>query len=143
MTLQTVIVEQVIKASPARVWERISTPDGVSRWWRPGNIAPIEGHEFTMDMEKWGMVPCRVIAVEYERRLAYTFGDFELHWEIVRRGQDTILRLEHRGFNLENPHHRFAFENMGAGWRSVVLPRLAEGLLEVAGPAVNEIERAV
>ncbi|WP_205687808.1 SRPBCC family protein [Ciceribacter ferrooxidans] len=52
MKRQTVTVEQVIKASPARVWERISTPDGIARWWRPGNIAPVEGHEFTMDMEK-------------------------------------------------------------------------------------------
>lgn len=132
MTRQTVTVEQVIKASPARVWERISTPDGIARWWRPGNMAPIVGHEFTMDMEKWGIIPCRVIAVEEERRLAYTFGDFELHWEIVPQGDATILRLEHRGFDLENPRHRFAFEHMGPGWRDVVLPRLAEGLLEAA-----------
>lgn len=78
------------------------------------------------------MIPCRVIAVEEGRKLAYAFGDFELHWEIVPRGKETILRLEHRGFNLENPQHRFAFENMGPGWRDVVLPRLAEGLLEAA-----------
>ncbi len=132
MKLRTVTVEQIIKATPAQVWERISTPDGIARWWRPGNIAPVVGHEFTMDMEKWGIIPCRVIAVEKERRLAYTFGDFELHWEIVPREDATILRLEHRGFDLENPRHRFAFENMGPGWRDVVLPRLAEGLLEAA-----------
>lgn len=88
------------------------------------------------------MVPCRVIAVEYERRLAYTFGDFELHWEIIPQGEETILRLEHRGFDFQNPQHRFAFENMGSGWRNVVLPRLAEGLLEVAGPVVDKIERS-
>jgi uncharacterized protein YndB with AHSA1/START domain len=132
MTLQTVSVEQIIKASPARVWERISTPDGIARWWRPGNIAPVMGHEFTMDMEKWGIVPCRVIAVEEGRKLAYSFGDFELHWEIIPGGAETILKLEHRGFDLDNPKHRFAFENMGPGWRDVVLPRLAEGLLEAA-----------
>ncbi len=132
MTLQTVTVEQIIKASPAQVWERISTPEGISRWWRPGNIAPVVGHEFTMDMAQWGMIPCRVIAVEEGRKLAYTFGDFELHWEIISRGQETVLRLEHRGFDLANPRHRFAFENMGPGWRDVVLPRLAGELREAA-----------
>ncbi len=64
MTTETVKVEQVIKASPARIWARISTPEGIARWRRPGNIAPVIGHQFKMDMGKWGMVPCRVLAVE-------------------------------------------------------------------------------
>lgn len=132
MTTETVTVEQLVEAPATRVWERISTPEGIARWWRPGNIAPIVGHEFTMDMDNWGMIPCRVVAVEEQRKLVYTFGDFELHWEIIPRGDSTLLRLEHRGFDLSNPQHRFAFSNMGTGWRDVVLPRLAEGLLQAA-----------
>ena len=57
-----------------------------------------------------------------------TFADFELHWTIQPEGDGCILRLEHRGFDLENPQHRFAYENMPNGWRSLVLPRLAQGL---------------
>lgn len=30
-----------------------------------------------MDMEKWGMIRCRVFAVDKGRKLPYTFGDFE------------------------------------------------------------------
>lgn len=56
MTLESITLDQPIKVSPEKVWERISTPDGIARWWRPGNIAPVVGHEFTMDMGKWGMV---------------------------------------------------------------------------------------
>lgn len=52
MTLETVIVEQKIKATPEKVWERISTPEGIARWWAPGNIAPVLGHTFTLDMGK-------------------------------------------------------------------------------------------
>lgn len=132
MTLQTVTVDQPIAASVERIWASISTPEGIARWWRPGNIAPVLGHEFTMQMGKWGDVPCRVIEVEPLKRLAYTFGEFELHWTILVAANGPVLRLEHRGFDLDNPQHRFAYENMGPGWRDVVLPRLAEGLLETA-----------
>src|SRR5690606_11877330 len=103
MTLENVTIDQPINASPALVWQRISTPDGIARWWRPGNIAPVLGHEFTMDMDKWGQIPCRVIEVEPQRKLGYTFGDFELHWSITPTDNGCILRLEHRGFDLSNP----------------------------------------
>lgn len=39
MTPQSIVIEQPIKASPARVWQRISTPAGIASWWRPGDIA--------------------------------------------------------------------------------------------------------
>lgn len=68
------------------------------------------------------------------QKLSYSFGDFELHWIIVSARDHCILRLEHRGFDLSNPQHRFAFDNMGPGWRNVVLPRLAKGLAERQGP---------
>jgi hypothetical protein len=50
----------------------------------------------------------------------------------VPKDDGCVLRLEHRGFDLNNPKHRFAFDNMGSGWRTLVLPRLADGLQEVA-----------
>lgn len=132
MKLETITIEQRINAPPDRVWERISTPDGIARWWAKGDIAPVVGHEFTMDMGKWGKVPCRVIEATPPQKLAYTFADWELHWTIVPEKGGCVLMLEHRGFDLQNPQHRLAFDNMGVGWRTLVLPRLAEGLLDHA-----------
>ncbi|WFP94178.1 MULTISPECIES: hypothetical protein [Ensifer] len=57
-------------------------------------------------------VPCGVIEVDPGKTLVYTFADFELHWTIQPDGDCCIRRLEHRGFDLENPQHRFADENM-------------------------------
>lgn len=136
MTLETVLVERVMNAPPDRVWQRISTPEGLARWWRPGDIAPVVGHVFTMDMGAWGQVPCRILEVIPERRLVYSFGDFELAWTIIPEGEPegstSRLRLEHRGFDLANPRHRFAFDNMGVGWRETVLPRLSDQLSHAA-----------
>ena len=127
-TLQTLTIDQPIKASLEQLWERISTPEGIERWWVPGDIAPVVDHSFTLDMGQWGQQPCRVIEVVPLRKLAYTFADFELHWRMAPMTYGCLLRLEHHGFDLDNPQHRFGFENMGNGWRLVILPKLAEGL---------------
>lgn len=132
MTLESVTIDQPINASPTRVWERIATPDGIARWWAPGDIAAIPGHEFIMDMGKWGKVPCRVLEAVPHEKLVYTFDDFELHWTIIPEENGCVLRLEHRGFDLTNPKHRFAFDTMGRGWRTLVLPRLASDLQAAA-----------
>jgi uncharacterized protein YndB with AHSA1/START domain len=132
MTTQTLTLEQRIKATPAKVWDRITTPEGIARWWRPGNIAPILGHEFTMDMGQWGEQPCRIIEMIPERKLAYTFSTWELHWTITPVDDGCLLTLEHRGFDMDDPQQRMAFEKMGAGWRSMILPRLAEVSEEAA-----------
>jgi len=73
-----------------------------------------------------------VIGVVPFEKLACIFDDWELHWTILPKDDGSVLRLEHRGFDLSNPKHRFAFDNMGSGWRTLVLPRLADGLQEVA-----------
>lgn len=132
MTTESVTIDQPINASTADVWERISTPEGIARWWVPGNIAPILNHEFILEMPKWGNVPCRVIAVEPGKKLAYTFDDFELHWTILPTDDGCILRLEHRGFDRSNPKHRVSFENMPSGWRTFILPRLAADFQKAA-----------
>lgn len=132
MNLQTVTVDQRIATTADRVWERISTPEGIAKWWAAGDIAPVVGHEFTMDMFKWGHVPCRVIEVVPLQKLAYTFGDWELHWTIAQDEGGCLLRLEHKGLDLDKEQDRLAFENMGKGWKGTVLPRLAEGLLQAA-----------
>lgn len=127
---QTLQVDQFLPHPPARVWRAITEPEMLARWWASGDIAPVVGHEFTLDMGPWGKVPCTVLEVEPEERLVYRFTeDWTLTWRLVPEGDGTRLFLDHAGFDLENPQHRFAFENMGPGWRSEVLPRLAQ-LLE-------------
>ena len=125
MTTQSITVDQFIAAAPQQVWEAISTPEGLARWWVPGNIEPVVGHEFLLEMPGWGNVACRVLEVETDRLLVYTFTDWTLRWTLTPEGKGTRLILEHSGFDLDNPQHRFAFDTMGPGWTDEVLPRLA------------------
>ena len=120
-----ITVDQFIGRPPERVWEAITTPEGLAAWWVPGNIAPVVGHRFLLEMPGWGNVSCEVVEVDEPHRLAYTFGDWTLTWILVAEGAGTRVLLEHTGFDLDRPADRFAFENMGPGWRDDVLPRLA------------------
>jgi uncharacterized protein YndB with AHSA1/START domain len=124
MNLQTLTFDQYVAAPPAAVWQSIATPEGIASWWVPGDIAAVVGHRFLLEMPGWGNVPCEVLEVEVDRLLVHTFADWTLHWRLEPEGRGTRLFLEHRGFDLDNPQHRFAFDQMGPGWRDEVLPRL-------------------
>jgi len=120
----SITVDQFIGRPPDRVWAALTTPDQLARWWAPGDIEPTVGHRFTMEMPGWGNVPCEVLEAVEPERLVHTFADWTLTWTLVAEGAGTRLLLEHSGFDLSRPDHRFAYEQMGPGWRDEVLPRL-------------------
>ncbi|HPU38424.1 MAG TPA: SRPBCC domain-containing protein [Microthrixaceae bacterium] len=124
-TNDAIRVDQFIPSDPARVWRALTTPDELAKWWVPGNIAPVVGHEFLLEMPGWGNVACTVLEVDEPERLAFTFADWTLTWRLVPEGNGTRLFLDHTGFDLDNPQHRFAIDQMGPGWRDHILPALA------------------
>lgn len=121
----TITVDQFIAAPPARVWHGITDPEMHARWWAPGDIAPVVGHRFHLEMPGYGSIPCEVVTAEPEELFVYTFnGDWTLTWRLVAEGNGTRLLLEHSGFDLDDKRGRDAFERMGPGWRDDVIPRL-------------------
>jgi uncharacterized protein YndB with AHSA1/START domain len=125
-------VDHYYAAPPARVWRALTDPDLHARWWAPGDVRPIVGHHFELDMGKWGKQPCEVLEVESERLLKYRFAtgvlDTIITWRLVAEGAGTRLELTHEGFNLDTPMGRQALEGMGRGWPGVLthLARLVE-----------------
>jgi uncharacterized protein YndB with AHSA1/START domain len=125
MTTESIIVDQFIPRPPSTVWEAITTPELLAEWWVPGNIEPRVGHRFLLEMPGWGNVECEILESVPNERLVYTFAGWSLTWQLVTAGTGTRVVLEQSGFDLDNPQHRFAFDNMGPGWRDVVLPKLS------------------
>ena len=120
-------VDQFIPQPPSRVWRALTTPEELARWWVPGTIAPVVGHTFLLEMPGWGNVECAVVEVVEPERLVYRFGDdWTLTWRLVPEGGGTRLFLDHTGFDLDDPQHRFAIDQMGPGWRDHILPALAD-----------------
>lgn len=129
--------EQFLPHSPATVWKALTDPELHARWWAAGDVRPVVGHRFTLDMGNWGEQPCEVVAVEPERLLSYSFAEGSLDttvtWRLEPEGHGTRLFLAHEGFDLDSPLGKAAYDGMGDGWPHV-LDRLTEVL---AGPAAS------
>ena len=117
-------VTQYIDHPPAKVWEVLTDPTMHAKWWAAGDVRPVVGHRFTLDMGQWGQQPCEVLAVEPERLFSYSFAPGTLNttltWRLEPEGDGTRLTLEHRGFDLDSPLGKTAYHGMGAGWPKVV-----------------------
>ena len=126
---RTVIqMDHVYAHSPAAVWRALTDPVLHAQWWAPGDVRPVVGHKFELDMGKWGKQPCEVLVVEPERLLKYLFAtgvlDTVITWRLAPEGSGTRLTLIHEGFNLDTPMGRQAYDGMKPGWPNV-LTRLA------------------
>jgi uncharacterized protein YndB with AHSA1/START domain len=120
--------DRLLPQPPAAVWAALTDPELLARWWAAGDIKPVVGHRFTLDMGPWGAQPCEITEVEPERLLVYRFAegtlDTVLTWNLTPEGSGTRLRLAHSGFDLDSPMGRQAYHGMGSGWPGV-LDRLA------------------
>ncbi|MFJ3098611.1 SRPBCC family protein [Streptomyces hydrogenans] len=131
----TITCEKFLPHPPAAVWRALTDPGLHARWWAAGDVKPVVGHRFTLDMGNFGSQPCEVTAVEDQRLLAYRFAegtlDTTLTWSLRPEGEGTLLVLTHAGFDLDSPMGRQAYEGMGKGWPHV-LNRLPGALDEAA-----------
>ncbi len=126
---------QFIPHPPANVWAALTDPVLHAKWWAAGDVRPIVGHRFTLDMGPWGQQPCEVLAVEPEKLLSFSFAPGTLNtiitWRLQPEGEGTRLSLEHKGFDLDSPLGKAAFQGMGGGWPQV-LARIEPTLTEFA-----------
>ncbi len=117
-------VEHSFKQPPATVWKALTVPELHARWWAAGDVKPVVGHRFELDMGAFGKQRCEVLAVEPERLFSYRFGigslDTTITWRLAAEGTGTRLTLEQEGFNLDTPMGKQAFEGMKPGWRTVL-----------------------
>lgn len=99
--------DQFIAHPPAAVWKVLTDPELHAKWWAAGDVRPVVGHSFTLDMGAWGHQGCEVLAVEPEKLLRYSFApgtlDSTITWELRPEGTGTRLFLEHAGFDLDSP----------------------------------------
>jgi uncharacterized protein YndB with AHSA1/START domain len=126
-------ITQSIAYSPSSVWTALTDPAVHSVWFAPGDIRPVVGHRFTLDMGPFGDTPCEVLAVEPGRLLSYSFGSgpflTTITWRLEPSDVGTLLSLEHAGFDLDSEMGNKAFQGMGAGWPGILTriePALAD-----------------
>ena len=105
---QTVVFEAPIQ----KVWETVSTSEGIAAWFMPNDFKAELGHEFHLQ-SPFGPSPCKVVELNPPTSLSFT-------WDV--EGWIITFTLKELGTN------RTEFTLIHAGWKSAeeILPKANE-----------------
>lgn len=121
-------VDEFLAHPPDAVWSALVDSDALAEWFMPNDFAPEVGHRFTLDTGNWGKTACVVLEIDPPRLLRYSWRngplDTEVTWILEPEGHGTRLLVEHRGFDLDHPIGRSAYDGMSDGWPSQVITSL-------------------
>jgi uncharacterized protein YndB with AHSA1/START domain len=114
----SVIVERQIAYPPEKIWRALTQPHLIAEWLMQNDFAPVADHRFSFRAD-WGSVDCRVLAIEPNRTLSYTWAamghESVVTWTLSPAGTGTQLRMEHAGFR---PDQKAAIGGAKLGWRN-------------------------
>ena len=111
-----IILERELPHPPEKVWRALTEPQLIEDWLMKNDFNPVVGHRFDLRAD-WGGIDCKVLAVEPNKTLSYTWVSAGLEsvvtWTLAATRTGTRLRLEQTGFR---PDQRQAYLGAMAGW---------------------------
>ena len=115
--LRSVVIEREIAFPPEKIWRALTQPHLIQEWLMKNDFKPVPDHRFKLTAE-WGSVDCRVLEIEPNRTLAYTWDAYGLEstvtWTLTPIGSGTHLRMEQAGFR---PDQEQAYQGARFGWQ--------------------------
>lgn len=94
-------IDATFRESPEQVWEALTDSEALSMWLMPTDFKPLIGYRFRLERSGQTAIEGKVIEVEPQRLLAYTWRDEEdgppskVIWTLEPKVGGTHLRLEH------------------------------------------------
>ncbi len=124
---RSVVIEREFAHPPEKIWRALTQPHLIEEWLMKNDFKPAVGHHFNLRAD-WGSVACKVLEIEPNRTLAYTWEAYGLEsvvtWTLTPSGTGTKLRMEQSGFR---PDQEQAYHGRAqAGW-----PRFLASLEQV------------
>ena len=114
---RSVIVEREISCPPEKIWRALTQPHLIEEWLMKNDFKPVVDHRFNLRAD-WGAVDCRVLAVEPNKTLTYSWAAYGLEsvvtWTLTATGTGTRLRMEQSGFR---PDQQQAYQGAKGGWQ--------------------------
>lgn len=125
---RSVVVEREIAFPPEKLWRALTQPHLIEEWLMKNDFVPVPDHRFSLRAE-WGAVDCKVLAIEPNRKLSYTWAamglDSVVTWTLTPTGTGTHLRMEQSGFRADQQQ---AYQGAQYGW-----PKFMAALEQVLG----------
>lgn len=130
---QTVIIQSPIQ----KVWETVTTSEGIASWFMPNDFELQLGHEFHVQ-SPFGPSPCKVIEIDAPNRLTFSWDTDGWFVTFILKdlGDKTEFTLIHGGWKEADAIVPKAGEKasnirekMNQGWAGIVnkLRKLIEG----------------
>jgi uncharacterized protein YndB with AHSA1/START domain len=114
---RAVVVEREIAFPPEKIWRALTQPHLIEEWLMKNDFQPVVGHGFNLRGD-WGAVDCKVMAVEPNKTLSYTWAAMGLEsvviWTLNPSSTGTHLRMEQSGFR---PDQQQAYQGAKYGWQ--------------------------
>lgn len=137
-TLPDIKKTVIFNAPIQKVWEAVSTSEGIATWFMPNDFEPKIGHEFTLQ-SPFGPSPCKVQEFDPPNRLSFAWDRFGwcVSFELKEQGGKTEFTLIHSGWGepdeiipAPSEKHSVIRDRMDNGWDSIVyknLRKIVEG----------------
>jgi len=113
---RSVVVEREIPFPPEKIWRALTEPHLIEEWLMKNDFEPVADHHFNLRAD-WGAVECRVLEVEPNKTLSYTWAAYGLEsvvtWTLTPTRTGTHLRMEQSGFR---PDQQQAYQGAKGGW---------------------------
>jgi uncharacterized protein YndB with AHSA1/START domain len=134
MTNSVKDIEQtaVFNASIQKVWDAVSTSEGISAWFMPNDFEPVAGHEFHIQ-SPFGPSPCKVLEIDEPNKLSFTWDTdgWVVTFLLKDLGDQTEFTVIHAGWKESDETITKAGEKasvirdrMNNGWIGLVNDRL-------------------
>jgi uncharacterized protein YndB with AHSA1/START domain len=114
---RSVVIEREIPHPPEKIWRALTQPQLIEEWLMKNDFKPAVDHRFKLSAD-WGAVDCRVVALEPNKTLSYTWAAYGLEsvvtWTLTPTDSGTRLRMEQSGFR---PDQQQAYQGAQYGWQ--------------------------
>ncbi|CAM3098507.1 SRPBCC domain-containing protein [Paenibacillus lupini] len=118
-----------VNAPIEKVWNAVSTPEGIAAWFMPpsSDFKPEIGCEFHLESGQFGQSPCKVTEVDPPNRLSFNWAkDWTLTFELKElEAGKTEFTLIHGGWDADKvtefgQAHTQVREHMAGGWVGIM-----------------------
>ena len=113
---RSVVVEREVPFPPEKIWRALTQPHLIEEWLMKNDFQPVAGHRFNLRGD-WGAADCKVLTIEPNKTLSYTWDAFGLEsvvtWTLTPTPTGTHLRMEQAGFRADQQQ---AYMGAKAGW---------------------------
>lgn len=127
-TVQDIRQTVVFDAPIQKVWEAVSTSEGIAAWFMPNDFQPKIGHEFHLQ-SPFGPSPCKVLEFDPPNRFSFAWdvSGWIASFELKEQDEKTQFTLTHTGWGETDEvvpkageKNSVVRDRMDAGWTMLI-----------------------